>query len=1028
MKRLIPFLLFLGSLCYGQAVRVDQPLLTSGPNVPVPGGALAQTLWYSNASVYICAHPAVSLVACQNSLITTYTESTMTVPCTTGQIVNLPGNTCSLSAGSTANVGFWYTGGIVDYWITSPYGTSGPYTISAAASSAALLPVTPEQYGAKHDDLEVTDANCTAGSTTITTTTSTPFTSTLVDAGKTIVVNGCGALNTRQGNLSGLVPTAFTSTISSVINSQTAVMASAPPSNAGTVTSVTYVSGVTATGVLAQNCIITLPKGGTVSLAMTGTNTFTSGTTLQVLTLDLGESVPPTTGTVSNGSATACSGTPVLTSTLAPAGWSNQWMNFGTNDHDAINSCIQNGTVKGGACHLADGNHYMVSTPASGPHAGSGTLPISAAGGVYNGIIDGNATLVFAPTSPFTGGTNDRLFSISSSLATCPSGAYSVCPITGAIANGANTFTAVNASDVSSLTAGQWLIMQELYSAGQTSYVDWVQVAGVSGATVTTVQPFRMAFPCTEPIVPGVTGCGFRVVSNITNNVTFRDFSIEVPNLFDSVAGRAAVGIASTAAVGTTFDNIKCANAAQNCYADQFTRGLTLINVEWTSEFQASEFASDVDLKITSGSIFAKKAAAINQYRDACSAGSSASGINLDEGTGFYAITGINIPEACGIGISTLQGVHDGAISDSNIGWIECQSSNCYFNANAVQHIGGYRNSVHDNTFSGASSIAGTGIFFANSGSPAITSASNSASNNKCNTVTTDFQGGCYIASGPTDTVSTPNGATSQVLTTAVPVLGQNTASQVVYALLGKPTANSVEDSYGTRFSSGGPFLSFNASPNATGSDSWQAYNSSTPTTALTMDNVTGLGYWGATAGTCPTGGANSFSTCFGATPVFKCTTNGQCTAALGLISSAGVTATTGLTDSAVTSACSLNTTAGGLIQPNTCTGTGNTVRATSPTLTTPVLGAATGTSLDMSGASGGLKIKDQGTCTMAAGTCAAQSLGHTYATTAVCFATWNGSGTMTGIMKAASTTTTVTPASSVGTDTAVVNWFCLGN
>jgi hypothetical protein len=82
----------------------------------------------------------------------------------------------------------------------------------------------------------------------------------------------------------------------------------------------------------------------------------------------------------------------------------------------------------------------------------------------------------------------------------------------------------------------------------------------------------------------------------------------------------------------------------------------------------------------------------------------------------------------------------------------------------------------------------------------------------------------------------------------------------------------------------------------------------------------------------------------------------------------------------------------------------------------------------DSNSLAGSLKIGDQGSCTMAAGTCAAQSLTHTYAVAPNCVGNWNGSGVLTGLLKFPSTTTTVTPASSVGTDTAVVNWICFGN
>jgi hypothetical protein len=90
-----------------------------------------------------------------------------------------------------------------------------------------------------------------------------------------------------------------------------------------------------------------------------------------------------------------------------------------------------------------------------------------------------------------------------------------------------------------------------------------------------------------------------------------------------------------------------------------------------------------------------------------------------------------------------------------------------------------------------------------------------------------------------------------------------------------------------------------------------------------------------------------------------------------------------------------------------------------------------------MNGISGGweplsfssfFKIADQGTCTMAGGACPDQTLSHTYVSPPQCFANWNGTGMLTGILKVPSTTRKVTPASSVETDTAQINWACFGN
>ncbi len=135
-------LIALGVLCiavsaFGQAARVDLPLLTAGPSVPISGGPLPQALWVANAAAYLCTHPSATLVACQAAPITTYTDSTEGTTCPTATpLVQLPGNTCTASTGTAANVGFWYGGGVFDYWIVSSYGTYGPF--SGNSSNSAL--------------------------------------------------------------------------------------------------------------------------------------------------------------------------------------------------------------------------------------------------------------------------------------------------------------------------------------------------------------------------------------------------------------------------------------------------------------------------------------------------------------------------------------------------------------------------------------------------------------------------------------------------------------------------------------------------------------------------------------------------------------------------------------------------------------------------------------------------------------------------------------------------------------------------
>lgn len=66
------------------------------------------------------------------------------------------------------------------------------------------------------------------------------------------------------------------------------------------------------------------------------------------------------------------------------------------------------------------------------------------------------------------------------------------------------------------------------------------------------------------------------------------------------------------------------------------------------------------------------------------------------------------------------------------------------------------------------------------------------------------------------------------------------------------------------------------------------------------------------------------------------------------------------------------------------------------------------------------------GTCTLSAGTCTS-TFPNTFTFTAApsCQVTWNGTGNLTGFVKAVPSTTTVAITSSVNTDTGVMNWNC---
>ena len=142
MKRIaiLTALILAAVSAFGQAVRIDIPLQTAGPSVPISGGPLPQALWVANAAAYLCTHPSTTLVACQAHPITTYTDSTEGTTCPTATpLVQLPGNTCTAATGTTANVGFWYGGGLFDYWIVSSYGAYGPFSGNSGGSGGSSV-------------------------------------------------------------------------------------------------------------------------------------------------------------------------------------------------------------------------------------------------------------------------------------------------------------------------------------------------------------------------------------------------------------------------------------------------------------------------------------------------------------------------------------------------------------------------------------------------------------------------------------------------------------------------------------------------------------------------------------------------------------------------------------------------------------------------------------------------------------------------------------------------------------------------
>ena len=111
-----------------QGVRFgDQSSVTS---VQTPGGPIFSV---PNASISFCSSPA-NAVPCTNK-VTTYTDITLTTPCSTSTQVTLSGSSsCVATTDQFGNWGVWVPSGTYSYTITLASGASiGPYTATLAA-------------------------------------------------------------------------------------------------------------------------------------------------------------------------------------------------------------------------------------------------------------------------------------------------------------------------------------------------------------------------------------------------------------------------------------------------------------------------------------------------------------------------------------------------------------------------------------------------------------------------------------------------------------------------------------------------------------------------------------------------------------------------------------------------------------------------------------------------------------------------------------------------------------------------------
>jgi hypothetical protein len=240
--------------------------------------------------------------------------------------------------------------------------------------------------------------------------------------------------------------------------------------------------------------------------------------------------------------------------------------------------------------------------------------------------------------------TNDRVF-------TTPCGIDDNPPrrVATAISVGDVSFSATVASDVSDLQAGDWLLVSDIDSViGDRVAADWAQVASVSGTVVHVRTPFRMAFTNAREWNPGHSGLGFQRISPLVENITFRNFSMEVP---EAELGSGAAGISIFNALHTTINQVVADDFNGQPLYSYLSKDLTITNSEGSGQNILSEFAATVDLNLSD-----------NHFSE-----TGAAGLGLDLGTAFFVVSKNYVDMSSNVGAYLLYGVHDGTFSENQI-------------------------------------------------------------------------------------------------------------------------------------------------------------------------------------------------------------------------------------------------------------------------------------------------------------------------------------------------------------------------
>lgn len=746
--------------------------------------------------------------------------------------------------------------------------TANPITHTIAANNLSYH--TPSDYGAKANGKYVFDAVMNSGSCVVTSA-SGGFSG--AAPGMIMFVVGAG-----NSSWDGPAP-AFSQTIASVQSNNQVTMTADASSHCAYQNAPTPVNGNwnavfgTDDSTALQSCITNGPlKGGRCTIPQGQTITYASS--LQFT----GSTIAQTPGGKLDGAGT------LVFIPIAPLAFPTTQIGMWINASQRFAACEQ---ITGGP------EVYSLTIATAGSGQTPGTYTVNASGGGGSGatasiIVSAAGTVTQTPaiTNPGSGYTSAPTFTLSAGgTAATFTATMGYVPTAS---NPITTFTVASSSEYAGMLPGDWVVIGMEPIAGVVEQTDWAQFLSGSGTTVTLMHPTRMAFSNPVAYTSSCQGLWFFGIAqnSVPTNITMADFTMIVPNVQDS-SGNHATAIDAQFTRGLIRDNITVMNAGERAFAANFDQRDIAVNDHFNESYR-SEYTNSVDDVLsndswdnTPSSITGGQAYGTNPGSNEISAGPSVS-----YGSGFCTLSGLKIHNPHGsASIAGYSGVHDCSFSDISIDFNT--STN---NPTAGMIVtGGYNNRFSRMSLNGTAATSGsTGLLLQSDLQNGVCFPTTNNLWDKIDAPNYNTAVGLGQCNGSLTTsigtdIDSTNGAyrfSSSIETQGTASFG-NTATPVLSPLLlyGSPSGGmqqcmtgtlTANDCWGTVYSAGSLFTSYNAGQPTFGTDQWTQYLGTVGSSLLTHDWLNGLNFY-----TAPSSSANAALASFWS-KIFEVNPNGN--------------------------------------------------------------------------------------------------------------------------------------------------------